>query len=71
MRSIVEYELDRNCIPPGNHHKADKFKTESEKVTSRTKEWFISEFSKIENATDNIQLLINWVFEITSRSNQV
>jgi len=71
LRSIVEYELDRNCIPPGNHHKADKFKTESEKVTSRTKEWFISEFSKIEKATDNIQQLINWVFEITSRSNQV
>ena len=68
---IVEYELDTNSIPPGNHHKAEKFKTEIEKITSRPREWFIEEFSKLKGPTENILHLIDWVYESTSQSKQV
>lgn len=68
---IVEYELDKNSIPPGNHHKAEKFKTEIEKKTSRPREWFIEEFSKLKGPTENILHLIDWVYESTSQSKQV
>lgn len=68
---IVEYELDKNSIPPGNHHKAEKFKTEIEKITSRPREWFIEEFSKLKGPTENILHLIDWVYESTSQSKQV
>ncbi len=69
LTPIADYALDHNVISP-KYHKAEQFKTEKEIITSRTKDWFIAEFSKIGGYPEIIQT-IEWLFEVFSSSKQV
>ena len=63
LKEIVNYELDRNLLPPAHHHKDPKFQSETEQIINRTKEWFIDQFSHLTGPHDQILRLIDriWV----------
>lgn len=71
LKVIVSYELDKNAISPRHYHKADCFKTETERVTSRTKEWFISSFENLSDPHAPIVKAIQWLFEVFKSSTPV
>lgn len=71
LKVIVSYELDKNAISPRHYHKADCFKTETERVTSRTKEWFISAFENLTEPHEAIVKVIQWLFEVFKSSSPV
>lgn len=71
LKVLVSYELDKNAISPRHYHKADCFKTETEQVTSRPKEWFISAFENLTEPHDAIVKAIQWLFETFKSSTPV
>lgn len=45
LKEIASYDLDKNLLPKPNYHKADKFKTEKERLVTRDKAWFLQSFA--------------------------